>query len=102
MCGKESFKSGIYNNSYNDDSNEVVAPLNELHGKLATANLRAKAKKLKKAMTEEERKEVPLINLCQNSRTLRKTAKLKQNLEVCTYIKALFRSLPLRLTVHLL
>lgn len=37
-----------------------MASLGELHGKLATAELRAKAEKLEKAMSEEERVEVCL------------------------------------------
>ncbi|KAL3982189.1 hypothetical protein ACH3XW_46185 [Acanthocheilonema viteae] len=58
---KESFKSGTSKNSHNIDSNQAVTSFNELYGKLATANLRVKAKKLEKAMTEEERKEEQLI-----------------------------------------
>ncbi|KAM3726246.1 Matrix-remodeling-associated protein [Dirofilaria immitis] len=41
--------------------NEVVASFNELYGKLATAKLWAKAKKLENAMTEDERREEQLI-----------------------------------------
>ncbi|CAG9535537.1 unnamed protein product [Cercopithifilaria johnstoni] len=55
LCDKESFKFE------DNEPDEVVTSLNELYGKLATANLRAKAKKLEKAMTEEERKEEQLI-----------------------------------------
>uniref|UniRef100_A0A8R1TU09 Matrix-remodeling-associated protein 7 helical domain-containing protein n=1 Tax=Onchocerca volvulus TaxID=6282 RepID=A0A8R1TU09_ONCVO len=60
-CGKESFKSETCNNFHDDERNEVVAPFNELYGKLATAKLLAKAKKLENSMTEEERKEEQLI-----------------------------------------
>ncbi|VDK62328.1 unnamed protein product [Onchocerca ochengi] len=59
-CGKESFKSETCNNFHDDEPNEVVAPFNELYGKLATAKLLAKAKKLENSMTEEERKELAL------------------------------------------
>lgn len=58
FCVKESFKSRTWEDFYNDEPNEVVTSFKELYGKLATANLRAKAKKLAKVMTEEERKEV--------------------------------------------
>ncbi|MCP9265986.1 hypothetical protein DINM_021429 [Dirofilaria immitis] len=49
------------NNFYYEKPNEVVASFNELYGKLATAKLWAKAKKLENAMTEDERREEQLI-----------------------------------------
>ncbi|EFO23353.1 hypothetical protein LOAG_05129 [Loa loa] len=61
LCCAESFKSRTCNNSHNDEPNEIVASLNELYGKLATAKLRAKTKKMEKTMTEEERREERLI-----------------------------------------
>ncbi|OZC05446.1 hypothetical protein X798_07586 [Onchocerca flexuosa] len=60
-CDEKSFKSKTCNKFHNDESTEVIAPFNELYGKLATAKLLAKAKKLENAMTEEERKEEQLI-----------------------------------------
>ncbi|VDK81842.1 unnamed protein product [Litomosoides sigmodontis] len=60
-CDKESFKFEAYENSHNGESNELDTSFNELYGKLATVNLRTKAKKLEEAMTEKERKEEQLI-----------------------------------------
>uniref|UniRef100_A0A0R3S5S1 RAB6-interacting golgin n=1 Tax=Elaeophora elaphi TaxID=1147741 RepID=A0A0R3S5S1_9BILA len=61
LSDRESFKSGACKSSHNDLPSDVVTSFKELYGKLATANLRVKAKKLKKAMTDEERREEQLI-----------------------------------------
>uniref|UniRef100_A0A1I8EGV5 Matrix-remodeling-associated protein 7 helical domain-containing protein n=1 Tax=Wuchereria bancrofti TaxID=6293 RepID=A0A1I8EGV5_WUCBA len=61
LCNEESFKSGTWNNFCNNELNEAVGPFNEFYGKLATAKLRAKIRKLEETMTDEERREEQLI-----------------------------------------
>uniref|UniRef100_A0A915PVK3 Matrix-remodeling-associated protein 7 helical domain-containing protein n=1 Tax=Setaria digitata TaxID=48799 RepID=A0A915PVK3_9BILA len=49
------------NNIHSGEKSKVVPSLDDLYGKLATVELRKKAKQLEKAMTEEERREEQLI-----------------------------------------
>uniref|UniRef100_A0A0R3QW71 PHM7_cyt domain-containing protein n=1 Tax=Brugia timori TaxID=42155 RepID=A0A0R3QW71_9BILA len=61
LCKEKSFKSETWNNFCNNELGEVISPFNELYGKLATAKLRAKIRKLEETMTDEERREEQLI-----------------------------------------
>ncbi|VDN01937.1 unnamed protein product [Thelazia callipaeda] len=57
---KDSFILKKHMETWSSEQDEAVFSLSELHGKLATADLRARAKKLEKVMTEGERREEQL------------------------------------------